>query len=381
MSDEIKVNSELPQKLATLGQVKDALGKRDKKIDSLKEDLNDITYKNLLNGFNFKKTVVGYLTSNGNVSSDARFVTSDFFEVNENKIYYAIQMVGTTIYKEKTYICFYNKNKEFIMNGYFYESQCTSPTGSKYARVTFSSDETVKARCMFTSIETPDKYYPFGYEYSVITKDVSELKTRKSENRLHGKTMAILGDSMAKGHTLNEKQTWAYKIASRNNMTYQKIAVNGTFITTGHGDSADANCLLEQLKKITGNPDIIVIHMGTNDRSQNTGIGNWSSSNTDTTNIYGALRVAFEYILEHFTSSQVMFITPYFYREQTDYIGAIENACVNIGTVHCKNNKQGGICAWNDNVKSMYFLDNVHLNELGQERVSYEYEDFMRTFM
>lgn len=41
MSDEIKVNSELPQKLATLGQVKDALGKRDKKISSLKEDLSN----------------------------------------------------------------------------------------------------------------------------------------------------------------------------------------------------------------------------------------------------------------------------------------------------------------------------------------------------
>lgn len=41
MSDEIKVNSELPQKLATLGQVKDALGKRDKKIDSLKEDISN----------------------------------------------------------------------------------------------------------------------------------------------------------------------------------------------------------------------------------------------------------------------------------------------------------------------------------------------------
>ena len=38
MSDEIKVNSELPQKLATLGQVKDALDKRDEKIGSLKED-------------------------------------------------------------------------------------------------------------------------------------------------------------------------------------------------------------------------------------------------------------------------------------------------------------------------------------------------------
>ena len=42
MSDEIKVNSELPQKLATLGQVKDALNKRDKKISSLTEDLDNV---------------------------------------------------------------------------------------------------------------------------------------------------------------------------------------------------------------------------------------------------------------------------------------------------------------------------------------------------
>ena len=43
MGDEIKVNSEntLRKNLATLGQVKDALGKRDKKIDSLKEDLSN----------------------------------------------------------------------------------------------------------------------------------------------------------------------------------------------------------------------------------------------------------------------------------------------------------------------------------------------------
>ena len=42
MSDEIKVNSENtpPRKnLATLGQVKDALDKRDEKIGSIKEDM------------------------------------------------------------------------------------------------------------------------------------------------------------------------------------------------------------------------------------------------------------------------------------------------------------------------------------------------------
>lgn len=357
----------------------DQIQKNAIEIDSLKEDIDNIIYKGLINGFNKDNTVSGYLSNNGNVNSNPGFVTSDYFDVHENKTYYALQMVGTVKYDTVAYICFYDSSKAFIAGGYFNASSCTSPNGSKYARVSFPSDETTKARCMFTNIETPDKYYPFGYEYSIITKDVSELKTRKSENRLHGKTMAILGDSMAKGHTLNEKQTWAYKIANRNGMTYQKLAVNGMFITTGHGD-ADANCLLEQAKKINNNPDIIVIHMGTNDRNNNVELGTWTSKNTDTTNLFGALRVAFTYLAENFPLAQVMFITPYYYQEQTDYIGSIEKACMYVGC-HCKNNKQGGILAWNTNVRNALFLDYVHLNEVGQERASYEYEGFMRTFM
>ena len=357
----------------------DQIQKNATEIDSLKEDIDNIIYKGLINGFNKDNTVSGYLSNNGNVNSNPGFVTSDYFDVHENKTYYALQMVGTVKYDTVAYICFYDSSKAFIAGGYFNASSCTSPNGSKYARVSFPSDETTKARCMFTNIETPDKYYPFGYEYSIITKDVSELKTRKSENRLHGKTMAILGDSMAKGHTLNEKQTWAYKIANRNGMTYQKLAVNGMFITTGHGD-ADANCLLEQAKKINNNPDIIVIHMGTNDRNNNVELGTWTIRNTDTTNLFGALRVAFTYLEENFPLAQVMFITPYYYQEQTDYIGSIEKACMYVGC-HCKNNKQGGIFAWNTNVRNALFLDYVHLNEVGQERASYEYEGFMRTFM
>lgn len=48
MSDEIKVNSELPQKLATLGQVKDALDKRDEKISNLTKDMTSKADKTAL---------------------------------------------------------------------------------------------------------------------------------------------------------------------------------------------------------------------------------------------------------------------------------------------------------------------------------------------
>lgn len=119
---------------------------------SLKEDLGNIIYKRLINGFDKDNTVGGYLRNNGNVASDSRFVTSDYFDVDENKTYYALQMVGTVKYDTTSYICFYDSSKTFIAGGYFHASPCTSPNGSKYARVTFPSDETVKARCMFTSI-------------------------------------------------------------------------------------------------------------------------------------------------------------------------------------------------------------------------------------
>ena len=68
MSDEIKVNSENtpPRKnLATLGQVKDALDKRDEKIASLKEDIGEIPKKQ------------GYLSS---------YVTDSTIKIN-NEIY------------------------------------------------------------------------------------------------------------------------------------------------------------------------------------------------------------------------------------------------------------------------------------------------------
>lgn len=62
MSDEIKVNSEntLAKNLATLGQVKDALDKRDKKIGKLKEDLG--------NKLNIQKNIEGEINIESNWS-------------------------------------------------------------------------------------------------------------------------------------------------------------------------------------------------------------------------------------------------------------------------------------------------------------------------
>ena len=59
--DEIKVNSKntTPRKnLATLGQVKDALDKRDKKISSLTEDLDELVKYNISNLIDFDNSTI-----------------------------------------------------------------------------------------------------------------------------------------------------------------------------------------------------------------------------------------------------------------------------------------------------------------------------------
>ena len=77
MGDEIKVNSEntLRKNLATLGQVKDALGKRDEKIDSLKNDIGNIFSNNI---FDASKCIKGkaYATTY-NVSTLEDFVDNE----------------------------------------------------------------------------------------------------------------------------------------------------------------------------------------------------------------------------------------------------------------------------------------------------------------
>lgn len=127
MSDEIKVNSELPQKLATLGQVKDALGKRDKKIDSLKEDIdivrkkqNDLLQVDLKNGLDesTKKVGVYFNERNGEELQNVDHVIFEkYVEVEPNTTYTMWSDIGSTgtmkLCNDRIRFIFYNSNKEF----------------------------------------------------------------------------------------------------------------------------------------------------------------------------------------------------------------------------------------------------------------------------
>lgn len=127
MSDEIKVNSENTpprKKLATLGQVKDALDQRDEKISSLKEDIGNLKEKSV-NTFSMVSdvTIGKALTStDSNVGTlkDGYYVTpyipfgGGFYEWNVSEVDASVYMAAyDSTFKR---INRWTANKEKVIN-------------------------------------------------------------------------------------------------------------------------------------------------------------------------------------------------------------------------------------------------------------------------
>lgn len=154
MSDEIKVNSELPQKLATLGQVKDALDQRDEKIASLKEDLSDVSeHINVISDernfipikLSFSDNVGKYINTNGTISTNKFFSISNFIPIESGN-----KKMRITFKKANPYIArvaFLKKNAlsndnviSFFVNGDSGTFDIEIPEGAKYVVVNSDTD-------------------------------------------------------------------------------------------------------------------------------------------------------------------------------------------------------------------------------------------------
>ena len=132
MGDEIKVNSEntLRKNLATLGQVKDALGKRDEKISSLKEDITYVT--ETIYGDNFLKTLETVKTELY-YEKHAWFIPLNLYSKNDTMLFYFPTLSDGSY---QTYLCDESKvpvqNITVVVKGHY--STVKYPNfGKKYA--------------------------------------------------------------------------------------------------------------------------------------------------------------------------------------------------------------------------------------------------------
>lgn len=188
MSDEIKVNSELPQKLATLGQVKDALGKRDEKIDSLKEDISEQI--NVISDernfipikLSFSDNVGKYINTYGTISTNKNFSISDLIpiESGNKKMRITFKKVNPNIAR----VAFLKKNVlsndnviSFFVNGDNGTFDVEIPEGAKYVVVNSDTDD----RGLTENGYPRARFFPSSVDADELAESVNGLNAKVGE--------------------------------------------------------------------------------------------------------------------------------------------------------------------------------------------------------
>lgn len=241
-----------------------------------------------------------------------------------------------------------------------------------------------------------------GYNKQTFTDDKTILKAehlnhiedgivaieKHINNELDGKTILCIGDSFVKGHTLSESQTWAYKLAQRNNMTYHKHAVNGVALTYKSGQSGTALITtIDNFISGISTADYIVVLIGHNDANPdlNAGAAITIGENTDNVNttFKGALNMLISKLYAKYPTAKLLFLTPFNRRGiEEPYVNAMKEICGKWCVPCFDNYHSGGICFQNESQAAKYELSGtLHLNELGQERVSYLYESLLKNHL
>lgn len=191
MSDEIKVNSENtpPRKnLATLGQVKDALDKRDKKIDSLKEDISEQI--NVISDernfipikLSFSDNVGKYISTWGTISTHKFFSISDLIpiESGNKKIRITFKKVNPNIAR----VAFLKKNVlsndnviSFFVNGDSGTFDVEIPEGAKYVVINSDTDD----RGLTENGYPRARFFPSSVDADELAESVNGLNAKVGE--------------------------------------------------------------------------------------------------------------------------------------------------------------------------------------------------------
>ena len=215
-----------------------------------------------------------------------------------------------------------------------------------------------------------------------LIEDLNEF-VRKNElsaengNRLYGKKIIAIGDSMVQGHSIPKDQGWLAMIANRNNMTYVNYGINGTYMTNKLYNSNKG--VVERYMDMDDDADYVVVFASTNDANAGVPIGTNESNNP--AELKGALNIICDGLLSKYPTAKIMFITPYLRKENyRSYAQAIHDICEDKFSIKVYDNiKHGGICWTNQaQVQALTLNDTYHLNLAGMEYASYKYEEELK---
>lgn len=162
--------------------------------------------------------------------------------------------------------------------------------------------------------------------YDVKDKTARNLINTKTTGsfyeKLNGKTIIVLGDSLTIGSGQALGNTWVELLANKYGCNCYNYGVSGSKISNG-GDSAYASDMATRITTILANHntcDYFILMGGANDKNENVNIG--TVNDTTTSTFIGAIKsIIYKVIAKYGKNCQVLTMTTYHRYDTTNSIG------------------------------------------------------------
>ena len=164
-----------------------------------------------------------------------------------------------------------------------------------------------------------------------------------TNNRLHGKTIVAIGDSLFHGSTDCQGNTWLEMMARRNEMTLYNYGQNGNTVAVQHVEKQKLAPMCVRFADMADGADYVVVLGGANDRRLNVPLGGIDASCTET--FCGALNALILGLTAKYPRARILFMTNYnrwpsknkLGLSDIDYVLAMEDVCRK-WSIPCYNN-------------------------------------------
>lgn len=210
-------------------------------------------------------------------------------------------------------------------------------------------------------------------------------------DRLKGKTLVALGDSLIYGSLLGNEATWVNKLGKKRGMTVYNHGVNGNTVAwVAWGGNQRPMC--ERYAKMEDGADYVVVLGGANDFRLNVPIG--TDSDEDPATFKGALNLLITGLTAKYPNAKLLFLTNYRRKnvrndlglEEYAYVAAMEEVCAKRGVACFNNYRNSGIdlldsdqIAWADEGMVLDGNPNRHFSEQAYDRLVSVYEKLLET--
>ncbi|WP_026765560.1 SGNH/GDSL hydrolase family protein [Selenomonas ruminantium] len=203
------------------------------------------------------------------------------------------------------------------------------------------------------------------------------------DNPLESKSLTFMGDSLTAVYYKTEEESWPYLIAKRNRSKYTNLGISGNPLAE-ISSYTENSPMCDRVNTIPAESNYIMVMGGANDYNYSIPIGN--NTDTEKTTFKGAINYMIDYIITNYPRAKLVFATTYqrtSNKADEAYANAMLEVCRLKGVPCIDNYHESGVHFFNEAWITVYgannALGNNHLNALGDEYVSWIFENKLKS--